>query len=41
MNKDFLKRLTEAHSWLGLIISGLLFVIFFAGSISLFRHEID
>ena len=41
MNKDFLKRLTEAHSWLGLIISGLLFVVFFAGSISLFRDEIN
>jgi len=40
MNKQFLKRLTEAHSWLGLIISGVLFVIFFAGSISLFRAEI-
>lgn len=41
MSKDFLKRLTEAHSWLGLIISGLLFIVFFAGSISLFRDEIN
>jgi len=41
MNKEFLKRITEAHSWLGLIISGVLFVVFFAGSISLFRDEID
>ncbi|QFU23599.1 PepSY domain-containing protein [Shewanella eurypsychrophilus] len=40
MNKQFLKRLTEAHSWLGLIISGLLFIVFFMGSISLFRSEI-
>lgn len=40
MNKEFLKRLTDAHSWLGLIISGLLFVVFFAGSISLFKNEI-
>jgi len=40
MKKDFLKRLTDAHSWLGLIISGLLFVVFFAGAISLFRAEI-
>jgi uncharacterized iron-regulated membrane protein len=40
MNKQFLKNITEAHSWLGLIISGLLFVVFFAGSISLFRAEI-
>lgn len=40
MNKQFLKRLTEAHSWLGLTISGLLFIVFFMGSISLFRSEI-
>ncbi|SFC60896.1 PepSY-associated TM helix domain-containing protein [Pseudoalteromonas denitrificans] len=40
MNKTFLKRITDAHSWLGLIISGLLFIVFFAGSISLFRAEI-
>lgn len=41
MNKSFLKKLTEAHSWVGLVISGLLFVVFFAGSISLFRAEIN
>jgi uncharacterized iron-regulated membrane protein len=40
MNKESLKRLAEAHSWLGLIISAVLFVVFFAGSISLFRTEI-
>lgn len=40
MNKQFLKHLTQAHSWLGLIISGLLFIVFFMGSISLFRSEI-
>jgi len=40
MNKEFLKRLTDAHSWLGLIISAVLFVVFFAGSLSLFRAEI-
>jgi len=40
MNKEFLKRITDAHSWLGLIISGLLFIVFFAGSIALFRAEI-
>jgi len=40
MKKSFLKNLTEAHSWIGLVISGLLFVVFFAGSISLFRGEI-
>jgi len=41
MDKQFLKRITDAHSWLGLIISGLLFIIFFAGSIALFRDEIN
>jgi len=40
MNKKFLKRQTDAHSWLGLIISGLLFVVFFAGAISLFRTQL-
>ncbi|MBE7215835.1 PepSY domain-containing protein [Shewanella benthica] len=40
MNKQFLKHLTQAHSWLGLTISGLLFIVFFMGSISLFRSEI-
>lgn len=40
MNKEFIKRLTLAHGWLGLIFSGLLFIIFFAGSIALFRQEI-
>ena len=41
MNKEFIKRLTLAHGWIGLTFSGLLFIIFFAGSIALFRQEID
>ncbi|PCJ27994.1 MAG: peptidase [SAR86 cluster bacterium] len=41
MDKEFVKRNTEAHGWLGLIISGLLFVVFFTGSISFFRDEIQ
>ncbi len=41
MDKDFIKRNTEAHGWLGLIISSLLFVVFFTGSISFFRHDIE
>ena len=41
MHKDFIKRNTEAHGWLGLIISSLLFVVFFTGSISFFRHDIE
>ena len=41
MDKEFIKRNTEAHGWLGLIISALLFIVFFTGSISFFRHEIE
>ena len=41
LSKAFLKRITDAHSWLGLIISGLLFVVFFCGSIALYRAEIN
>ncbi len=33
-------QLTQAHGWIGISISGLLFIIFFAGSISLFKDEI-
>jgi uncharacterized iron-regulated membrane protein len=40
MKKETLKNLTDSHGWLGVIMSGLLFLIFFAGSISLFRDEI-
>lgn len=40
MKKETLKNLTYSHGWIGIIISGLLFLIFLAGSISLFRYEI-
>ncbi len=40
MNRDSLKALTNAHAWVGLIISTILFIIFFAGSLSLFREYI-
>ena len=40
MNRESLKALTNAHAWVGLIISTILFIIFFAGSISLFREDI-
>jgi uncharacterized iron-regulated membrane protein len=40
MKKYTLINLTEAHGWLGIIISSLLFMVFFAGSISLFHDEI-
>jgi uncharacterized iron-regulated membrane protein len=35
-----IKNLIEAHSWLGLIISPLLFLVFWAGAITLFHDEI-
>ena len=41
MTKINIKNLIHAHSWLGLIISGLLFVVFFTGSVTLFRDEIN
>ncbi|MBB1380475.1 PepSY domain-containing protein, partial [Shewanella sp. SR41-2] len=34
------KNLIEAHSWLGLIISPLLFLVFWAGAVTLFHDEI-
>ena len=40
MKKDTLKNLTDSHGWIGVIISSLLFLIFLAGSISLFRDEV-
>ncbi|WP_249364564.1 PepSY-associated TM helix domain-containing protein [Pseudoalteromonas rubra] len=40
MNNQTLKSLTNAHAWVGLIISTVLFVIFFAGAISLFKANI-
>jgi len=40
MNKQTLKQLTSAHSWLGLIISGALMIVFLCGSLSFFRSNI-
>lgn len=36
-----IKNLIEAHSWLGVIISVALFIVFWAGAIVLFHHEIQ
>jgi len=36
-----IKNLIEAHSWLGVIISVALFIVFWAGSITLFYPEIQ
>lgn len=35
-----IKNLTEAHGWLGVIISAVLFLVFWAGSVTLFYEEI-
>jgi uncharacterized iron-regulated membrane protein len=40
MNKSTLKNLTHAHAWLGLIISGVLMIVFVCGSLSFFRYNI-
>lgn len=40
MNNNILKSLTNAHAWIGLIISIVLFIVFFAGAISLFKDNI-
>ena len=41
MNRETLKSLTNAHAWIGLILTVMLLVVFFAGSLSLFRHNIQ
>ncbi|GIU13456.1 peptidase [Shewanella sp. c952] len=35
-----IKNLTESHSWIGVIISPLLFLIFWAGAMTLFYEEV-
>lgn len=40
MKKETLKQLTDAHSWLGLIISGALMIVFICGSLSFFKPNI-
>lgn len=41
MNNKNLKHLTNAHSWLGIIISAVLFIVFFCGSLSLFLKDME
>ena len=41
MDKQALKNLTSAHSWLGLIISTVLYIVFLAGSFSFFLSDLD
>ncbi|WP_108947222.1 PepSY domain-containing protein [Shewanella halifaxensis] len=37
---QWVKNLTESHSWIGVIISPLLFLIFWAGAVTLFYEEV-
>ncbi|WP_440056880.1 PepSY-associated TM helix domain-containing protein (plasmid) [Pseudoalteromonas sp. T1lg65] len=41
MQNKTLKSLTQAHAWVGIIISSVLFVIFITGSLSLFRDNMS
>lgn len=36
-----IKNLTQSHGWLGVVFSILLFIVFWCGSLSLFRAEIE
>lgn len=40
MKQQTLKALTNAHAWVGLVISTILFLVFLGGSFSLFRENI-
>jgi len=40
MNKHTQKQLTDAHSWLGIILSGALMIIFLCGTLSFFKTNI-
>ncbi len=39
-SNKIIKNLTESHSWIGVIISPLLFLIFWAGAVTLFYEEV-
>jgi uncharacterized iron-regulated membrane protein len=41
MGENFLKSMSWLHTWLGVVLSGLLFAIFWMGSLSVFDREID
>lgn len=40
MKDSFFRSMTWLHTWVGLLVCWLLFLIFFAGTLSFFRHEI-
>lgn len=41
MKNNRIKNLISSHGWLGVIFSAVLFLVFWAGSISFFRYEIQ
>ena len=40
MKESFFRSMTWLHTWVGLLVCWLLFLIFFAGTISFFKDEI-
>jgi uncharacterized iron-regulated membrane protein len=40
MKESFFRSMTWLHTWAGLLVCWILFLIFFAGTLSFFRHEI-
>ena len=41
MKETFFRSMTWLHTWVGLTVCWLLFLVFFAGTLSFFRHEIS
>ncbi|MPY22540.1 PepSY-associated TM helix domain-containing protein [Shewanella sp. YLB-07] len=41
MKDSFFRSMTWLHTWVGLLVCWILLVVFFAGSMSYFRHEIS
>ncbi|OUL58047.1 PepSY-associated TM helix domain-containing protein [Pseudoalteromonas ulvae] len=41
MKESFFRSMTWLHTWVGLTVCWLLFLVFFAGTLSFFRHEIS
>ncbi|MEH6817893.1 MAG: PepSY-associated TM helix domain-containing protein, partial [Pseudoalteromonas distincta] len=40
MKDSFFRSMTWLHTWVGLLVCWLLYLIFFAGTLSFFRDEI-
>lgn len=41
MKDTFFRSMTWLHTWVGLLVCWILLIVFFAGSVSYFRHEIS